>query len=79
MGTWKVIVEKIDNGYIVRGLGGDRIMHEVVEEREGEDEPEIEQNAIRDVLWLMSEYFGIINSKHDRTQLVLEVKKTDDL
>jgi hypothetical protein len=70
----KLIIEQIKNGYILLGKFSDDLMNQqkiVIEEKESEDG---ELEAMQELLWQIKEYFGVYHSKHNKKNLIIEIK-----
>ena len=69
-------IESTENGYLLTTYDdSDNLEHKyVVETVETEDQDESEQRTMEEVLRLTQEYFGVFNSKHNKTRLEIEVK-----
>ena len=83
MDEWKLEIRKVNNGYVLRGKFGDSelITEEVIEEKD-EDIYSQDSNryllaydltAMKDVLYLIMEYFGTFHSKHNRRNLEVRI------
>lgn len=72
---WQLIIIRANNGYILKGMFGDRetASSEVIEECEVEDS---ELKAMKDMLYQVKEYFGIHYSKHDNFNIEIAIKET---
>jgi len=70
--NWTLLIKKVKNGYILRGKFNNDITEEFLIE-EGEDE----LKAMQDVLYNISEYFGIISSKHKPRNLRITIDEKE--
>lgn len=65
----KLEIDRTDNGYIASWWedGDDCIQHQMVFEETEKEHGEIE--CFQHLLWFMTEYFGMIGSKHDARRI----------
>jgi hypothetical protein len=67
---WKLVIKKIDNGFLLKGNGLDSLREEAIVERSKQecDYDEHIQNALlaMDLLHAVQEYFSLDGSKYDR-------------
>jgi hypothetical protein len=70
----KLIIEQTKNGFILSGKFNDDLMNQqkiVIEEEEKENS---DLEAMEKLLWQIKEYFGVYYSKHNKKNLVIEIK-----
>lgn len=72
--SWKLIIEKVKNGYILDGKFGDnnitsKIAIEEKDTRLGAKE------AMMDLLFRVKEYFACYYSKHDKNNVIVEMEE----
>ena len=74
MDEWKLEIKKVTNGYILKGQFGnsDNISEMIIEEN-NIDNPKLE--AMKDVLFEVMEYFGIIYSKHNKQNIIINIEE----
>ena len=74
---WSVSVTRADNGFIVEykeDVGDQIIEKEFVFEEVGD-----ELETMRNMLWFVSEHFGVCYSKHNSRNLVIEIQENKRL
>lgn len=70
---WELTIKKVNNGYIIEP-------HEITEEILGKFVFEIQDNelgdliAMQEVLNSVKEYLGILYSKHNKSNLVIDIE-----
>jgi hypothetical protein len=73
---WNCKIEKVVNGYVVHYSDEvERIA--VFEDVVCDNEEESEQRTFANVLWFITEHFGVFNSKHNKTRLNISVDKNE--
>jgi len=78
---WKAIIEKIDNGYIIKMDDGERKFRRVVKEpevKDGMSETKSEQIAFRDVIYELREFFSVFNDKHTNQYMDIKITNIGD-
>lgn len=76
--SWSLTITKGKNGYVLSHkdeFGNPQVF--VIQESDWDDNVELE--AMKDVLWNISEYFGIYFSKHSPINLNITLDKNSDL
>ncbi len=86
--AWELKIRKVNNGYIIEHYDESNDeepvllrKEQVVQEKDttlDEDENYIEQVNMQDLIWEIKEYFGIHYSKHNKTNLVINIEKNKD-
>jgi len=77
MNEWKLEIRKAQNGYVLKGKFNDSdLVQEIIIEEKDIDCPKLE--AMKDVLYLVTEYFGIYYSKHNKQNLLIDIEETKD-
>jgi hypothetical protein len=76
--TWKVLVKKADNGFLLEWIsdaddGESKVLHQKVIEEKNTEDGELE--AMKDLLWEVKEYFGVYYSKHNNKNLNIEIEE----
>ncbi len=71
---WELEIKKADNGYILKGRFGDseQVSYRIIEEEDDEDG---ELKAMEKLLYEVKEYFGVYYSKHNKKNLIIEIKE----
>jgi len=70
--VWALVIERSDNGFILRGQAGEAQRVTVIEEEEEEGK---ELDAHIRLLYGVLEYFGLLGSKHDKYRIHITKKK----
>lgn len=65
MEKWLLKIERVQNGYHLKGSETDIVI----------DEDDGELKAMESVLWEVLEYFNMQGSKHDPERIRIEIKK----
>lgn len=65
MDKWLLKIEKVQNGYHIKGSELDIVI----------DEDDGELKAMQGVLWQVLEYFNMQGSKHDPERIYIEIEK----
>lgn len=70
---WKLEIKRVNNGYVLKGKFGDNeiVSTYLVEEK---DEENSELEAMKQLLWEVKEYFAVCYSKHNKKNLIIEIK-----
>lgn len=72
-----LIVKHCDNGYIIcyydEELGKEK---KIIFEDQYTEIGDLE--AMKNLLWFIKEHFGVFHSKHNKQNLVIEIKGNDD-
>jgi hypothetical protein len=76
---WQLNIRKANNGYILKGNFNDSedVAEICVEEKEGFFDNLNTLKAMRDVLWIVMEYFAINYSKHNSHNLSVVIEDRD--
>jgi len=77
--SWKLVIEKTTNGYILTGIFGDSdlLSKVLIEIQEGEEQL-TERQAMQKIVWELMEYFGVYNSKHNSYNLRIKIVDKDE-
>ena len=71
---WKLEIERVSNGYTLKGRFGDAVIDQilVVQEQDG-DEHETSLKAMLEVLYEVTNYFGVYYSDKNKKNLAMEI------
>lgn len=69
MSEWKLIIKRVDNGYILKGKFGDTDLVTEVVIPDHLDELE----GMKNLLYEVMEYFGVFYGKHNKKNIVIEI------
>jgi len=74
---WKLEIKRVSNGYILSGRFGDSDVKTdlLIEELEEEDS---ELKAMKNLLWEITNYFGIYYSKHNKKNLIIQIENNKE-
>lgn len=72
MSKWKCEIEKVSNGYILKHKNDDNLSISTIFEENNEECGDL--NAMFELLYAVKEFFGVHHSKHNKKNLILEVK-----
>jgi len=67
---WKLEIERVENGYILKGKFNGAEEETSVVVAEGENEFS-DLESMRDLLYQIKEYFGVYYSKHSKRNIVI--------
>ena len=72
--SWNLVVEKTNNGFLLKGRHGDTDIDStmIIEEPENEDG---ELKTMERVLYEVKEYFGVFYSKHNKENIIIKIEK----
>ena len=71
---WSIDIKRVEGGYILDRFEGEELIQSVV------GEPDTETGsleAMRDVLNLVADYFGMGGSKHDKHRIKIEIEEQE--
>ena len=77
----EIIIWKAQNWYIIKYEESDEELMDrniVVQIDDEIDENEAEQKALQEVFQILQEFFWVYYSKHNKTNLVLSIDKSED-
>ena len=72
--TWSIDIKRVEGGFILDRFEGEDLIQSVVGEPDT-DTGSLE--AMRDVLYLVVEYFGLQGSKHDKHRIKIEIEEQE--
>lgn len=86
--TWEITVRKVQNGFIVEHDGEGEIecrVETVFKEDDKDSYEEVspgttlaELKVMEDLLWFIKDHFGAYNSKHNKKNLVIEIRENKE-
>jgi len=76
--TWKAIIKKLNNGYVIETSGGDYNLNTIIEIPDDENETRAEQIAFRNLFNKLRDFFAVFNDKHKKQYLDIKVSNTKD-
>ena len=79
--NWAIDIEKVSNGYVVTEWTENEEGKPVMEPQTVFEEPDTETGeleAMQNLLWFIKETFGVMHSKHNKRNLVVEIQENED-
>lgn len=78
--NWEIKVKKVTNGYLAEWWedGDDNAFTEFQQVFEEPDNETGELEAMQNLLWFIKETFGVMHSKHNKRNLVVEIQENED-
>jgi hypothetical protein len=78
---WTMKISRAENGYVLTTNEDDctvtTLIQDVVKSEDGTecvDQHEVEQRTVMNVMLAVMDYFGVYNSKHNKTRLNIDVE-----
>jgi hypothetical protein len=79
--NWEIEIEKVSNGYVVTEWTENDVGESVIEQQTVIEEPETatgDIEAMQNLLWFVKEHFGVMYSKHNKRNLVVEIQDNEE-
>jgi hypothetical protein len=74
---YAIQITRAGNGYIIEWE--DELEEgDFIEQRHVIQETTTELEAMQELLWFVQDFFGVFNSKHNKENLYIEIRKKDD-